>query len=53
MRAIRPNLIHSLDATTIAILYNNLDNIDLYTVHDCFAVTAKQVSLLIFKLKMV
>ena len=51
-RAIRPNLIHSLDATTIAMLYNSLDHIDLYTVHDCFAVTANYVPLLIYKLKM-
>ena len=54
-RAIRPNLIHSLDASTIAMLYKNLHNheIDLYTVHDCFAVTADNVPLLIYKLKKV
>jgi hypothetical protein len=52
-RAIRPNLIHSLDATTIAVLYSYLENVDLYTVHDCFAVTANNAPLLIYKLKMV
>ena len=51
-RAIRPNLIHSLDASTIAILYQYL-NKDLYTVHDCFAVTANNIPLLMYKLKMV
>jgi hypothetical protein len=54
-RAIRPNFIHSLDASTIALLYKNLQdhNIDLYTVHDCFAVTANHVPILIYKLKKV
>ena len=52
-RAVRPNLIHSLDATTIAMLYNYLDGISIYMIHDCFAVTAKHVPLLIYKLKMV
>jgi DNA-dependent RNA polymerase len=54
-RAIRPNLIHSLDACVISELYANLKNydVDLYTVHDCFAVTANNVHRLINKLKMV
>lgn len=53
-RSIRPNLIHSLDATTIALLYNSLNGrVDLYTVHDCFAVTANNVPMLINKLKLV
>ena len=53
-RATMPNLIHSLDATTIAILYNNFKNIgSLYTVHDCFGVTANNVPRLILKLKLV
>jgi DNA-directed RNA polymerase len=51
-KATRPNLIHSLDASTIAILYSYL-NKDLCTIHDCFAVTANNVPLLIYKLKMV
>lgn len=52
-RAIRPNLIHSLDGTTIAMLYNSMKHIDIYTVHDCFAVTANNVPYLIKILKMV
>jgi len=53
-RATMPNLIHSLDATTIAILYSNFKNIGpLYTVHDCFGVTANNVPRLILKLKLV
>jgi len=52
-RAIRPNLIHSLDATSIAMLYDNFKDIDLYTIHDCFAVTANRVPYLIQTLKMV
>jgi DNA-dependent RNA polymerase len=54
-RAIRPNLIHSLDACVIAELYASLktDKVDLYTVHDCFAVTANHVQKLINKLKLV
>ncbi len=53
-RATMPNLIHSLDATTIAILYSNFKNVGpLYTVHDCFGVTANNVPRLILKLKLV
>lgn len=42
-----PNLVHSLDASSLALLLNSyfnegLDNI--FTVHDCFAVTANSVS---------
>jgi len=53
-RATMPNLIHSLDATTIAILYSSFKNVGpLYTVHDCFGVTANNVPRLILKLKLV
>ena len=52
-RATMPNLIHSLDATTIAILYNSFKSIGaLYTIHDCFGVTANNVPRLILKLKL-
>lgn len=49
-----PNIIHSLDACSIALLYKGFsaegyDNI--YTIHDCFAVTANNVELLIDLLK--
>lgn len=52
--AIAPNLIHSLDASSIALLYHFLDKHqikDLYTIHDCFAVTANNVDVLIENLK--
>lgn len=54
--AAMPNLIHSLDASSIALLYKDLsanNTRDLYTTHDCFAVTADKVELLISLLKMV
>ena len=54
--ALMPNLIHSLDASSIALLYKELsenNSYDLYTIHDCFAVTADKVELLINLLKAV
>ena len=51
-----PNLIHSLDACTIAILYKYLKSIEitnLYTFRDCFPVTANNVEALIKELKLV
>lgn len=48
--ALMPNLIHSLDASSIAILYDYLSNHNIrnvYTIHDCFAVTADNVEKLI------
>lgn len=52
-RATMPNLIHSLDASTIAMLYDNLHNKKcIYTVHDCFATTANNVPHLIDMLKL-
>ena len=53
-RATMPNLIHSLDGTTIAILFEDFNKIgSLYTVHDCFATTADCVPYLINNLKSV
>lgn len=49
-----PNIIHYLDASSIAILYSYLSKnkiTDIYTVHDCFAVTANNVETLISDLK--
>ena len=45
------NFIHSLDAANIHILIKmlkdlNLDNIPLYTIHDCFATTPNNMSIL-------
>ena len=54
--AIMPNLVHSLDATSIYILYKLLNEYkkhNIYTIHDCFSVTANDVELLIEVLKSV
>ena len=51
-----PNLIHSLDASSIALLYERLsenNTYNLFTIHDCFAVTTDKVELLINLLKAV
>jgi DNA-directed RNA polymerase len=47
--AFMPNLIHSLDGSTITLLVKNLINLNvdnLYTIHDCFASTADNISLI-------
>lgn len=53
--AIMPNLIHSLDASSIALLNEflskNTDRVDIYTIHDCFAVTANNIDTWIKQLK--
>jgi hypothetical protein len=46
-----PNFIHSLDASNIHILINNilklkLENINLYTIHDCFASDYKNIAII-------
>lgn len=50
-----PNLIHSLDASNISILVNKLiednNNINLLTIHDCFATNAKHVDDLTYRIK--
>jgi hypothetical protein len=54
-RALMPNLIHSLDASVLALLAddlfntNNLNN--FYSIHDCFAVTANNIPKLFSALK--
>lgn len=61
IRALMPNLIHSLDGASIALLIDilyknsedNIQNINLFTVHDCFAVPANKVEYLISSLKLV
>ena len=45
-----PNLIHSLDATSIALIYEQLKAFDIhkiYTIHDCFVTTANNVDKLV------
>jgi DNA-directed RNA polymerase len=39
-----PNLVHSLDASNIHLLCNNLTTQPLYTIHDCFATTANNMT---------
>lgn len=45
--ALMPYLIHSLDATSLSLLYNNLcfiyKDIQFYSVHDCFGITFDKV----------
>lgn len=55
IRALMPNLIHSLDASSLALLvkyFRDLKNKDkqifnFYSIHDCFASTANNVSTLL------
>lgn len=53
-----PNLVHSLDAASLALLldsyFNNCYKVNnIYTVHDCFAVTANNIDSLMLLLKLV
>jgi len=50
-RALMPNLIHSLDATSMCKLYNFFmksynENAQFFSIHDCFGTTADKVFLL-------
>ena len=57
IRAFMPNLVHSLDAASLALLeeyyFKTVDVKNLYAIHDCFAVTANNVDTLISYLKLV
>lgn len=58
IRSFMPNLVHSLDAASLALLldsyFNNCYKVNnIYTVHDCFAVTANNIDSLMLLLKLV
>jgi DNA-directed RNA polymerase len=50
-----PNIVHSMDASNISILINNLikskNNIDISTIHDCFSSQANNVELMSYEVK--
>ena len=46
-----PNLVHSLDASNIHLMCKNLSGIPIYTIHDCFASTANNMSIIEDKVK--
>ena len=52
-----PNLIHSLDASSLTLLIDNLfkenPSINFYSVHDCFAVTCNKVQKIMDILKVI
>ncbi len=59
LRSFRPNLIHSLDASSLALLVDlyfnsNCNSVkNIFTIHDCFAVTANNVDTVMDLLKLV
>lgn len=54
IRSLMPNLIHSLDAAALSLLVHNLKEVNnFYAIHDCFAVTANNIDILITRLKYV
>ena len=46
-----PNLVHSLDASNIHLMCKNLTGIPIYTIHDCFASTCNNMSIIENKVK--
>jgi DNA-directed RNA polymerase len=55
--AFMPNLVHSLDAASLALLltsfFKEIEDVkNIYTIHDCFAVTANNMDNLINMLKL-
>nr|YP_010697841.1 hypothetical protein P1S03_mgp04 [Porodaedalea chrysoloma]WCF76802.1 hypothetical protein [Porodaedalea chrysoloma] len=56
LKALMPNLVHSLDAASLALLIDNYfkedTNKNFFAVHDCFAVTCNNVGKIISLLKL-
>jgi DNA-directed RNA polymerase len=54
LQAFMPNFIHSMDAANIHLLIKNLQekNINLYTIHDCFATTPNYMELINKEIKL-
>jgi len=54
--AIIPNIVHSFDASNIALLVKGLTEefkaINLITIHDCFATNANEVELMVLQVKL-
>lgn len=50
-----PNIIHSFDASNISLLIKELlknkNNINILTIHDCFATSSNDVDLMVFNVK--
>ena len=62
IRALMPNLVHSLDAASLSLIVNiffnyneniNSEGINFFSIHDCFAVSANNVTTLIKIIKLV
>ena len=61
IRALMPNLVHSLDAASLALMVdmyfsenkNHSKGFNFFAIHDCFAVTANNISHLIKIIKLV
>lgn len=56
--ALMPNLIHTLDAASMILLYDQFSKvysnfINLYTIHDCFSTTAEKVNSMVTMLRYV
>lgn len=56
INSLMPNLVHSLDAASLALLIDSFfkegNNNNFYSIHDCFAVTCNNVSLIYDLLKL-
>lgn len=59
IRALMPNLIHSLDAASLSLLIDNYFNVykndtkNIFAIHDCFATTCNNMKFIIENLKII